>query len=178
MAPTPLLKIDTPTGTVTPGRGFYQLEDDLLYVQIGEYSDARRFFNYLESDSVRLDIDRHGRLMLIEVSVSRRQWQVQEGLTASGIGERADIHWLDFREAIPDPVLLTNERRTELLIRFLPSDSWRWYVIADSVLVQTDEHDHLTAIMITDIEDDLAGQAIGAYRKQVCRPKDDDHIEQ
>ncbi len=29
------LKIDTPTGEITPGRGFYQLEEDALYVQVG-----------------------------------------------------------------------------------------------------------------------------------------------
>ena len=47
------LKIDTPTGEITPGRGFYQLEEDAQYVQVGAYSRPQNFFNNLEYDSFR-----------------------------------------------------------------------------------------------------------------------------
>ena len=163
------LKIETPTGLVLPGRGFYQLEEDALYVQVGEFSRRRRFFSYLESDRVRFDIDKAGRLMLIEVDHARRRWKVDRNLAPPTIGEPADIRWLDFRARIPDPQILTDEQRAVLLLRFAESSSWRWYALAESVLVQVDECDHLAAVWIADIVDDLAGQRIASFRKKVSR---------
>lgn len=170
MADLPKLKIDAPVGKANPGRGFYQLEDDLLYVQVGDFTPERRFFNYLESDPVRFHIDRLGRLMLVEVTSPRRQWTVASDLTVPGIGERADVHFLDFRERIAEPELLTDPDRSILLVRFAHAQSWHWYVIADSVLIQTDGDNRMTALMVSEIEDDLAGRQIAFFRKYICRP--------
>jgi hypothetical protein len=163
------LKIDTPTGEVTPGRGFYQLEEDSLYVQIGEFGHNRAFFNYLESDSARFDIDKSGRLTLIEVPVSRRLWTVDPHLAAPTIAEPADVRWLDFRTPICEPELITNERLTSLLIRFSSNGAPNWYRIAEAVFLRADQNSHLAAIMITGIEDDLAGQQIAAFRRKTNR---------
>ena len=165
------LKIDTPTGDTVPGRGFYQLEEDSLYVQVGEYRDNRGFFNFLESNTVRFDIDKSGRLLLIEVTLPRRRWEVDSELTAPTIAESADIRWLDFRARLPEPKLVTNPKQTALLIQFAPDGSWRWFQLAEAVLIQADRNHCLTAVMITDIEDDLAGRQIAAFRHQT-RQKD------
>ncbi len=161
------LKIDAPTGEVTPGRGFYQLEEDSLYVQVGAFCSGRTFFNYLESETVRFDIDLSGRLSLIEVSIARRQWAVDPDLTAPTIAQPADIHWLDFRTDIIEPELITNPRYDRLLVRFSPDSARAWYRLADSVLLRADRNSRLSAIMITSIEDDLAGQQIAAFRRQI-----------
>ena len=168
--PAPLLKIETPTGLTIPGRGFYQVEEDSLCVQIGEFSPDRKYFNYLESDSVRFDIDREGRLMLVEVTLPRRQWAVRKDLTVPGIGEPADIRWLDFRTRMTEPNLYTNPDRTILLIEFSPGASWRWVRAAKTVYVQTDENHFLTAMLIMEITDDLAGQALEHFRTHL-RPR-------
>jgi len=164
---TMALKIDAPTGRITPGRGFYQLEEDALYVQVGEYSKRRRFFNYLESESVRFDIDKEGRLILLEVNAPRRSWEVSPRLSAPRIAEPADVRWLDFRAGIPEPRLLTNRRRTHLLIDFMSYDSWRWYALAERVFLQADQAHRLAALMIVEIEDDLAGAQIAAFRSSL-----------
>ena len=52
------LKVQTPSGPVLPGRGFYQLEEDALYVQIAPFSREFRFFSFLESEFVHLDLDK------------------------------------------------------------------------------------------------------------------------
>ena len=165
------LKIDTPTGQIVPGRGFYQLEEDALYIPVGEHSANRRFFSYLESEQVRFDIDKFGRLMLIEVDLPRRRWTVDNQLKAPSIASPADIRWLDFRARIPGPQLLTNQRRTLLMLQFAPGHSWRWYSLAESVLVQADRDHRLTAVIVTDIEDDLAGQQIAAFRKSISHDR-------
>jgi hypothetical protein len=159
------LKIEIPTGQLRPGRGFYQLEEDSLYVPVGPDHKHRRFFSYLESETVRFDIDKSGRLMLLEVSYPRRHWTVEDSLTAPTIAEPADIRWLDFRATISIPELVTNKRRTRLLLRFSPHSSWRWYALAEAVFVQVDHEHRLTSLMVTDIEDDLAGRRIAAFRK-------------
>ena len=160
------LKIDTPTGEITPGRGFYQLEEDALYVQVGAYSKHQKFFNYLESDRVRFDIDKNGRLIFIEVSVPRRRWESSTEISPPTIAEPADIHWLDFRTRIAEPRLLTNMNQTHLLIDFKSHHSWRWFTLGERVFVQADHEHRLAAVMVTDIEDDLAGAQIAAFRGQ------------
>jgi len=159
------LRIDSPVGAPLPGRGFYQADEERLLVQVGQFSKARHFFSYLESDHVRFDIDRDGRLMLIEVDLPRRQWPVADHLPLPTIADRADVHWLDFRAGISNPELLADQSRSHLLLRFAESQSWRWYQIAEAVLIQVDAADHLTAMMVTRIEDDLAGRRIAAFRK-------------
>jgi hypothetical protein len=174
------LRIESPTAAVLPGRGFYQLEEDTLFVQVGQFSEDRHFFSYLESESerVRFDIDREGRLMLIEVDLPRRRWTVDPGLTIPKIADAADIHWLDFRARIMDPEILTDERRSVLLLRFTESSSWRWYKLTDSVLLQVDANSQLTAVIVTSIDDDFAGRELAAFRKwlkrRVKRERDED----
>jgi hypothetical protein len=159
------LKIETPTGQLRPGRGFYQLEEDALYVPVGPGLDRRRFFSYLEAETVRFDIDLAGRLMLLEVAFPRRRWKVEEDLAVPAIAEPADVRWLDFRGLIRRPELVTDPRRRRLLLRFSTHGSWRWYSLAESVFIQVDRNERLCAVMVGDIEDDLAGRRIAAFRK-------------
>ncbi len=161
----PRLRISTPTGPIPSGRGFYQLEEETLYVQIGVFSDSRPYFSYLASTHVRFEIDRHGRLIFIEYSIPRRRWNVDPNLTAPAIIEAADIRWLQFREQITEPDVKTNTTRTNLALCFDDSRPLYNYYLGDAVLVQVNERDRLAAIWILDIVDDLAGQQIGAFRK-------------
>ena len=48
------LKISAPIEPIPPGRGFYQLEEDSLLVQVGVFDRRRRFFSYLQSEHVCL----------------------------------------------------------------------------------------------------------------------------
>lgn len=160
------LKVDTPTGGITPGRGFYQLEEDALYVQVGAYSKHQRFFNYLESDVVRFDIDKDGRLIFIEISMPRRHWEQGAQVNSPILADPADIRWLDFRTRIAEPKLITNENQTSLLIDFMSPHSWQWFTLAERIFVMTDYEHRLAAVMVTDIEDDLAGAQISAFRAQ------------
>ncbi|MCK4460719.1 MAG: hypothetical protein KAW46_02890 [candidate division Zixibacteria bacterium] len=163
------LRISTPTEPIAPGRGFYQLEEDALYVQIGAFAPQHRFFSYLESEFVSLQFDRNARLIFIEVTLPRRGWKVDNELIMPSMAELADIRWLDFREAISEPQLTTNKTQTRLHLQFTHNSPWRSFHISDNVILQTDDNDHLAAIWIDDIEDDLAGQEIAAFRKQLLR---------
>jgi hypothetical protein len=171
MIKTISLRIETPTGAPLPGRGFYQLEDETLYVPVGDFDSGRPFFNYLESESeqVRFDIDRDGRLMLIEVDLPRRRWPVKSDVSVPAIADTADIRWLDFRTRVIDPALETNERRDALLLRFSETAPWRWYQLTEALFLQVDGSGHLAAVLITSIEDDIAGSNLAAFRKWMTK---------
>jgi len=162
------LRISTPTEPISPGRGFYQLEEDALYIQIGLFDPDRRFFSYLESASVGLEFDRSARLIFIEVNQPRRFWEVEDSLAMPVAAEVKDIRWLDFRETIAEPQLTCNSLRTLLRLRFHNGRPWRNYYLADHVIMQVDEQDRLSAIWTDEIEDDLAGREIASFRKR-CR---------
>jgi hypothetical protein len=165
---TTRLKVSTPTEPIAPGRGFYQLEEDALYVQIGLFDPDFRFFSYLESESVHLELDRNARLIFIEVTQPRRHWEVSDDLMFPSVVEMADLRWLDFRESIHEPRLTANYSRTLLRVEYSTSSATRNYYLTRNVVAQVDSADHLAAIWINDIEDDLAGREIAAFRKR-CR---------
>ena len=161
------LNISTPTEPIMPGRGFYQLEEDSLFVQVGSFTKRRRFYSYLESASVLLDFDQHGRLIFVEVGVPRRQWDVEQSLIPPQIVEPADIRWLNFRNSLNKPTLLANESKTALKLRFRDTDNPLNFYLAQSVIVQTDPEYRLSALWFIDIADDLAGREISKFRKDL-----------
>jgi len=159
------LNISTPSEPIAPGRGFYQLEEEALFVQVGQFAARRRFFSYLDSNGIRLDFDRLGRLIFIEIDMSRRRWPVDGSLAAPEIVEPADIRWLQFRDSVAIPRLTTNNRGTVVRLAFRQVDNPLNYYAAQSVIVQTGQDACLSALWITDIVDDIAGQEIGSFRK-------------
>lgn len=168
MTDNPLLvRVDAPIGELPPGRGFYQVEEDSLYVQVGPADLSRKPFSYLENKLLRLDVDRIGRLMLIEVSLSERQWKVVDSVSPPRIAEPADIRWLGFRANLPEPQIKTNAARDHLLIEFNGSSSFNWYTVAESVFVQVDASNVVTAILVSGIVRDMAGQSIARFRQAI-----------
>jgi len=157
--------IRTPIDQIPVGRGFYQLEEDALYVQIAPWDSDHRFFSFIESETARLDIDKTGALLFVEVSEARRNWPVQEKLVIPRAVAPADIRWTDFRSTVADPTLLADPTKEHLQIRYSSEDPAFAYEIAGSVLVQVTADNIVTSIWITDIIDDLAGQEIAAFRK-------------
>lgn len=147
------------------GRGFYQVDDGTLFVQIGPFQHSRHFFSYLESESVRIDIDREGRPIFIEVGLPRQRWQLLPGFQMPPAVEAADLRFTDFRKTIGQPTLLASPNRSSLLIRFDRSTRSRCYHLADSVIAQVSDDGELMAIWVMDIVDDFAGQQLAAFRK-------------
>lgn len=159
------LNISTPAEPIAPGRGFYQLEEESLFVQIGPFAAPRRFFSFLDSDGVRMDFDRHGRLIFVELAMPRRRWSVQPRLSPPQIVEAADIRWLNFRDLVARPRVFANDRKTIVKMAFSEVERPLNYYVAESVILQTDQDFGLAALWVTDITDDIAGQEISAFRK-------------
>jgi hypothetical protein len=163
------LRIQTPTEHVWPGRGFYQRDEDSLYVQVGPFESHRRCFSFIESPGVRLDIDRDGRLMFIEVAVPRRRWRIDTKLISPVAPLSADIRWLDFRRMIRSPRLVVSPSGNLLAIHFSDRPVAQSMLVADSVIVQAAADSSLAAIQVTEIADDFAGIKLASFRRRIRR---------
>lgn len=159
------LKIEPPAGPIPSGRGFYQMDEEILFVQIGLYRDSRKFFSYLESEGLLLDIDRNGRLIFIELNMPRRRWKIKKELTIPKIVEPADIKWYNFRDKIYPPKIITNDKKNVLKLEFTNNTNPLFYHLADKVILETNSEKFLSAIWIEDIIEDFGGREIGSYRK-------------
>lgn len=148
-----------------PGRGFYQLEEDSLYVAMADYPEPARFFSWLESDIVRFDLDMKGRLMTIEVNLPRHQWPVYRQIAYPMRATEADIRWTDFRQQLASPQILTDKKGQNLMIRFSDHSPSASHYLADHVLCQIDSDQTLIALWITDLIDDIAGQELRHFRR-------------
>ncbi len=161
------LRIAAPTDLFLKGRGFYQVEEDSLYVQLQPAETNSRVFSYLESDNLRVDLDQAGRILFIELNAGRHTWAVDENLSLPSSLGYADIRCLEFRLRIPPPILATNNSRSVVALTFGSAAADRSYRIADSVILQTSAGNLLNRIIVTDIVDDLAGREIGAFRQAI-----------
>lgn len=149
-----------------PGRGFYQLEEDALYVPIGPFGVDRHFFSFLESPSTRLEFDRSGRLIFIEIRTPRRQWPTEPAFDEPERVETADVRWLEFREQFEPPQLVADDDKNRLVLRFGERDVDRCYYVADGVVAGIDRENCLAALWVSGISDDLAGREIAEFRNQ------------
>ena len=165
------LQIQTPTGPLLPGRGFYQLEEDALYVQIAPFSQEFRFYSFLESEQVHFDLDKQGRLLFFELTLPRRRWKTDDNFALPENAEPADIRWLDFRDTFKNPRITANARKTAVKLTFADSDPSATYLLGDEVYLQTDHDGRLVALYVNDIIDDIAGQEIAAFRHAILKEK-------
>ncbi|MBI5266259.1 MAG: hypothetical protein HY851_03400 [candidate division Zixibacteria bacterium] len=158
--------INAPIRPNQPGRGFYQLEEDALFVPIGIYAADRRFFSFIESEHVRLDCDKAGELLFIEITLARKQWQIDGALVPPKHAATADLRWLDFRAQMPNPAVLTDKKHSLVCIKFSDAKPATAYQMAEAVIAEVTKELRVCRIWITEIIDDVAGKEISAFRRQ------------
>ncbi len=163
----PKIKVVTPTAGIPLSRGFYQLEEDELYLPLEYPGEKARFFSYLDSGQVCLHLDREGRLIFVEVTTPRRQWKERDHFVFPEIAAPADIRFLDFRDSLVPPSVYCDHRRNRILIRFMRGSAEHNYHLGQNLIGQVDKQDRLIALWAGDIIDDLAGREIAAWRKTV-----------
>jgi len=173
---TPELQIRTPAGKIPFGRGFYQLEEESLYLPIEYVNLQKRFYSYLDSETVSLHIDRAGRLIFIEVNIPRRRWRVKEHFIPPEIAGPAEARFLDFRKTMAEPKVFCDNNRTNLLILFDNQPAKQNIYLAENLIAQISSLNHLTAIWASDISDDLAGREIALWRRSLRKTATVSHI--
>jgi hypothetical protein len=156
--------VKTPVALPPASRGFYQTEEDVLYVTI---YPSGAFYSYLDSSHVLLDVDRTGRLVFIQVLVPRRGWRIWPNLRTPAEPIGADIRFRGFRESLPKAVILTNTDHSVVHIRFASVRNPVRYRIADQIIFDLTSRNTLAGIWITAIEDDRAARSMAFWRKNI-----------
>jgi hypothetical protein len=161
------LKISAPTKPIPKGMGFYQLEDDVLYVPIGGNFKTGRFFSYIDSPGARFDLDNQGRLIFFEVSVPRRLWKKVDTFNESDIALTADIRWINFRNLMDEPEVFNNQNSTKIYLRLSNEPSVSSYFLADKVILKVSENGNAVGILVNEIEDDMAGHKFAWFKRNL-----------
>lgn len=157
----------TPDADIPRARGFYQLEEDVLYFPLETGRARAKYFSFLDSEFVSLQLDREGKLIFVEVTLPRRRWQVEPNLVLPEFAVPADMRFLDFRERFGEPDILCDTKRQTIYIKFSDRPAQATYLPAENVMAQIDSDDSLTALWLTGITDDRAGQSISSWRKML-----------
>ncbi len=167
---TPEIQIRTPAGEIPSGRGFYQLEEESLYLPI-EYPDQKRFYSYLDSETVSLHLDRAGRLIFIEVDLPRRRWDIKDNFVPPEVVKRGEARFLDFRKTMTQPKVFCDSNRDNLLILFDKQPAKHNIYLARNIIAQITSDGFLTAIWAFDFTDDLAGREIASWRYSIHKSR-------
>jgi hypothetical protein len=155
--------IKAPVAFPPASRGFYQVEEEVLYVVVYPSGD---FFSYLDSARLQIDVDRIGRLLFMHILVPRRRWRIDRSFYIPSGAAEADIRFLDFRSRLPEASLLSDPDRTMLRIRFQTVRNAASYRLADHLVVNLAPDNTLASIWVTAIDDDRAARGMAAWRAQ------------
>lgn len=150
------------------GRGFYQVEEDKLFVQIGEFNLKKSLFSYLESDNFRFDISKSGHPIFLELTIPRRNWAIDKNFAVSKVGEISSLKFIDFRKIIIEPIVTTNKNKDSIRLSFTQnSQSNVTYTLTDNISFEIDQESNLVAIVVNNIIDDFAGQKLKKFRDEL-----------
>ncbi len=156
--------IQTPAFEARFSRGFYQVEEESLYIPL---HPARKFFSYLDSDRISLQIDNRGQLVFLQLMVPRIQWKRISDFAVPEPSLTADIRFLDFREQLPDVVVEASSEDTAVCFRFASLSGGGIYRLTDTMVCEVTSGAHLAALWISAIEDDRAALKMAAWRRQI-----------
>jgi len=165
------VSIATPIQPIPYGCGFYQTEEEALYVQLGGIFGSQRFFSFIDSSISRFDLDRQGRLLFFELACPKRRWQIVKEIMIPEVVEAADIRWLNFRKKIKEPELFAVKNYSKLLIKLSDEDPVNNYYLSHSIILQVSKSSLATRILINEIIDDTAGKKIAEFRRQLSGKK-------
>lgn len=164
---TPELKLDPPITDVPLGRGFYQLEEESLYLPVEYPGEQKRFYSYLDSKKVSLHLDRDGRLLFVEISLPRRRWEVIDNFVPPERAGSTRARFINFRQIMNEPAIFCDYNRENILIIFGQRPASQNVYLAENIIGQISTDGYLTALWATDFTDDIAGRAISAWRRSV-----------
>jgi len=172
-----IIRIETPAEKKYFCRGFYQTEEDCLYIPV---FPSGRFYSFIDSPlygsktnsnkqpstGISLDIDRKGRLLFISINSPRQLWETDNSLEMPPSRETADIRFLTFREHVNPPLIKYSTDKDILQIELNNSHISKAYRLADSLIITASNNGVLNSIWLNDIIDDRAAKKMAKWRNE------------
>lgn len=155
--------ITSPAELKTFSRAFYQMEERYLIVAI---HPAGRFYSYLDSPQLHLDIDKRGSLLSIQILVPRNDWIVNKQLNVPETNSYSDLRFAGFRQSLPEAVIETDTKKGIVHIIFSDhSAEKQTYSITDQLYVDIYQSEILAGFWILKVIDDRASLKLAEWRK-------------
>jgi len=164
IVPPVRLKLITPAENHIHSRGFYQEEEESLYVPL---YPGGRFFSYLDGDNIRLDIDNKGRLLFLSLNIPRRRWIKVPRLRFPAVPGSASMKIINFRDRLPRARIYSSLNIQNLHISLFKEPVENTYQLTPSLLIETGTNNNLTGFWIKGVEEDRAALKMAAWRKHM-----------
>ncbi|MEZ5358630.1 MAG: hypothetical protein R3F48_07325 [Candidatus Zixiibacteriota bacterium] len=172
------VRIKTPAEIKIFGRGFYQVEEDCLYIPL---FPAGTFYSFVDAEEkgatskssknnrirISLDIDREGRLLFIKVATPRRFWTRDDDMNPPTPIEWADLRVLTFRAQVNAAAIVYAAHKSCIHLRLDDKNIAHTYNIAENIIAGTSLDNYLVSLWISNIEDDRAAQLMAHWRKEL-----------
>lgn len=181
------VKVKTPAEISLFSRGFYQVEEDCLYVPVYpagtfySYVDAKRVDKSTGDDSgdmsrvhFSFDIDREGRLLFIKVSTPRRFWKIKDKMDLPAPLESADLRFLTFRASVGGAGIFYSPAQSTVFLRLNQDKIANTYMVTDNIIAGVSPNNFLAALWVSDITEDRAAQNMAQWRKELRVTEDSD----
>ena len=182
----PRVQIQTPAAKSYYSRGFYQIEEDILYVPI---VPGERFFSYLDSAEIllpdkksamfsaenepppigriSLDIDRSGHLLFLCILTPQKHWRRTRTLLPPSPLESADVRFIDFRQTVSTAEIETNDDGSLLRVSLSGEQKNTPYQIAENLIFEISSDSRLAAIWILQVTSDRAARGMAEWRREI-----------
>lgn len=156
--------VDTPAENKTFSRGFYQVEEESLYVPL---YPGGKFFSYLDSPQMTLDIDNCGRLLFIKLLVSRQDWKTVKKFTPPQATASASIRFIDFRQRFSMVGIECCPNKSSIHLFFDNQTELSSYHLSDDIIVDITANNCLAGFWIKTVVDDRAAREMSRWRKAI-----------
>ncbi len=156
--------VKTPADLKYVSRGFYQVEEETLYVPI---LPAGRFYSYLDSAELSIDADKSGLPLFFQLHVPRKNWQVRDPLPVPGDPTFAAVHFISFRDTLPASSVMCDRDGSTVRITFFDDGRLTPIAVSDNLIFEITADNYLASIWISGIEDDRAARQMASWRKKI-----------
>ena len=147
-------------GDISLAASFYDQETNILSVNILPFEP---YDSYVESEDVRIDTDRNGRPVFIEVSRPQDEWHMESELALPVIGEAGILNLRETVRTFPTAEILCDQARKTVCLKFLARKGELVIRLADNMLAEIADG-FLVAIWLADVQTDYAGRRQSQWR--------------
>ncbi len=149
-----------PARTLPRAAAFYDQETDTLAVNILPFSP---YDSFVESEDIRIDTDRFGSPIYIEVARTRKEWEIDPALQVPSSQDDMVLSIRQTTRRFPGGTLIADPTKSFAFIRLLARRGVGVYRIADHLLAELADG-FLVGFWIDRIELDFGGRKQARWR--------------
>ncbi len=153
-----------PARTLPHSAAFYDQESDILAVNILPFNPYDAF---VESEDIRIDTDRFGSPIYIEVAQAQKDWTIEPVLPFPSVSEAVELSIRETTRRFPGGSVSTDPAKSIARIRLLAREDGALYRVADHLLAEVADG-YLVGFWVDRIEMDFAGRKQARWRAETA----------